>query len=227
VATQTQPENDDNKSQGLYLQLLQDVLTGRFPPGARLSEASLGRTHRVSRTPIREAIARLEHDGLLEREGGIVRVRQRDSEQIIDIYRVRVVLEVEIARDAAERHREFDLRRLRAACEAEKEVPDGDWAAVQAANREFHEALAAASHNEVLEELQSRLTLQIGALQGTTLAHPGRLKQARSEHAQIVKAVAARDADTAGTIAQRHMTKSQDLRLGMYLKADRVGKGAG
>ncbi|MFF0149515.1 regulatory GntR family protein [Amycolatopsis sulphurea] len=107
------------KGFALYIQLRDDVVNGKFPPGTRLSESSLGREYGVSRTPIREAIARLEHDGLLLQQGAYAGVRSRSAEEIIDIYRIRVILEKAIVRDAASRRREVDLIQLRRAFDAE------------------------------------------------------------------------------------------------------------
>ena len=78
------------KSVALYEQLRAAVSGGELLPGSPLSEIDLCRQHDVSRTPIREALARLEQDGLVERRGTALFVRDRSADEIIDIYRVRV-----------------------------------------------------------------------------------------------------------------------------------------
>ncbi|BBG03850.1 MULTISPECIES: GntR family transcriptional regulator [Pseudonocardia] len=206
---------ESGKGFALYIQLRDDVVNGRYPPGTRLSESSLGREYGVSRTPIREAIARLEHDGLLLRQGAYASVRTRSAEEVIDIYRIRVILEKAIAHDAALRRRETDLIQLHRAFDAEADVDRSDAEAVAAANREFHSALALAAHNEPLLELQYRLTLQISIISGTTLSQAGRWEQARSEHAGIIAAVEAQDPDSAGAAAEMHMTSARAIRLRM------------
>lgn len=202
-----------NKSEVLYEKLRFDLMQGAVNPGDRISEAELSRQYGVSRSPIREAIVRLEADGLLVRSGMVIHVHERTDGEIIDIYRVRIELEASIAADAALRRDDFDLMNLRAAIDAEEKIDSADDAAVVTANRRIHDALASASHNATLTELQQRLTAQIAMLPATTLKVPGRWERAHREHSEIVKAVEARDAEAARASADRHMTEAKDLRL--------------
>lgn len=203
----------ESKSGALYAQLLSDLTAGEFEPGARISEAELSRVYGVSRSPIREAVVRLEAEGLLSRSGMVISVRARSEAEIIDIYRVRVHLEAEIAADAARRRDELDIVRLRAAVEAEAAIDSTDPTAVVDANRRFHAALAGASRNLTLVELQGRLTAQIATLPATTLLAPGRWARAHAEHDEIAEAVAAQDAETASRVACTHMQEAKDLRV--------------
>jgi DNA-binding GntR family transcriptional regulator len=204
------------KATQLYERLRNDLITGRLSPGQRLSEASLGREYGVSRSPIREATARLEHDGLIERQGLVVRVRHRTVNEIVDIYRVRVFLESAIAADAAARRYDVDLLRLDRAFHAEEEIDQTDRVAVVEANRAFHDALAAAAHNVTLQDLQQRLTAQIATLPATTLSHAGRWEQAHEEHKQVLEAVRARDVEAARSVAEQHMSRARDLRVALF-----------
>lgn len=199
-----------------YEQLKADVLAGRLAPGQRLSEASLSREYGMSRSPIREATIRLEHDGLIERQGMIVRVRERTFDEIIDIYRVRVHLEGAIAADAATRSQELDLVRLQSAVDAESRVRTADPQEVVGANRAFHDALAAAAHNVTLADLQQRLTEQVATMPSTTLNSPGRWGEAHEEHEQICQAVRDRDQSAARSLAEQHMGRARDIRLALY-----------
>lgn len=203
----------ESKSGVLYAQLRRDLTAGEFAPGARISEAELSRVYGVSRSPIREAVVRLEAEGLLSRSGMVISVRARSEREIIDIYRVRVHLEAEIAADAARRREELDVVRLRAAVDAEAAIDSTDPTAVVEANRRFHAALAEASHNLTLVELQGRLTAQIATLPATTLRAPGRWERAHAEHGEIAEAVALQDAETAARIARAHMQEAKDLRV--------------
>ncbi|MET7842791.1 GntR family transcriptional regulator [Streptomyces sp. NPDC005356] len=209
-------ELPDGKAALLYERLKSDVVSGQLAPGQRLSEASLSREYGISRSPVREATIRLEHDGLIERQGMILRVRRRSAEEIIDIYRARVYLESAIAADAAARRTDRDARRLQAAVQAESQVDIEDPAAVVAANRVFHDALAVAAHNDTLKSLQDRLTGQIAAMPATTLSHPGRWEQAHGEHQRIVRAVEERDSASARAIAEEHMSRARDIRLHLF-----------
>lgn len=204
---------DGTKSRQVYKLLMDRVLSGDFASGDRLSEARLARDFGVSRSPVRTAISRLEHDGLLQRQGMVVTVRTRDIDEIIDIYRVRVKLEGMIARDAASNRQETDLLRLEAAFEAEGKVDSSDAMALVVANRKFHEALAAAARSVTLQSLQERLMAQIATQQRTTLMSPGRAKEAHREHRDILEVVRARDSEAAQRLAEAHLQRALDIRL--------------
>lgn len=209
--------NGQEPSRGyqLYIQLRNDIVAGEFAPGERLSESSLSRRYGISRTPIREAMARLEHDGLIERYGLIARLKERSSEEIIDMYNIRVRLEHDIAAAAATRRREFDIIRIESAIEEEKRVGKDDIAAAVAINGMIHSAIAAASHNLPLIDLQNRLTLQISAIPGSTLSAAGRWERAHEQHRAILDAIRESDARIAGEVAALHMQEACEIRLAM------------
>src|SRR6267378_901054 len=97
----------------VYASLKRDILQGVLPPGSPLREEELGRSHQVSRTPVREALSRLETEGLASRHSrtGLV-VSAPTLDEIVDLYVLREVLEGLAARLAAERRTELDLARL-------------------------------------------------------------------------------------------------------------------
>lgn len=204
------------KAEQLYERIKADLVAGRLTPGQRLSEASLSRQYGVSRSPIREATIRLETEGLMERRGMVVRVRERSPEEIVDIYRARVFLEGALAADAATRHRDLDLLRLEQAVIAEAGIDPADSAATVRANRAVHDALAAAAHNATLADLQQRLTAQVTHLPATTLSFPGRWAHAHDEHRRLLAAIRDRDAETAQRIAEGHLARARDLRLRLF-----------
>ena len=206
----------DGIAAGFYELIRADVVAGRIAPGERLSEASLSRKYGVSRSPVREAVASLERDGLVERSGLVIRVRERTEQEILDIYQVRIHLEGAIANDAAQRRQPMDLRRLDAALEKAEHADIADPGALMSANRVFHGAMSAAAHNATLAELQERLTAQITIIPATTLSTPGRWEEACREHELIVRAVEARDSEAARAIAEKHMGRARDIRIELY-----------
>jgi DNA-binding GntR family transcriptional regulator len=198
----------------LYERLRTALAEEEFKPGARISEVDLCSRFDVSRTPIREALARLEQDGLIERRGSALFVRDRTADETIDIYRVRVYLEGAIAFDAAHRRSETDLLRLEsAAAQGEALTGTEDPAVLQAANTTFHRALAAASHNQTLQDLQNRLTAQVAKLPSTTLSFPGRWQASVREHRELVAAIRSQDAERARTIGTDHMNAAAQIRI--------------
>lgn len=197
-----------------YQMLKAAILDGTLEPGAPLVELQLAEWCGVSRTPIREALTRLEHDGLVERnERGTV-VRQRSPEEILDIYEIRVVLEAMAARLAAERHTRMDQIRLSKTLERWQETTEetapGELMNI---NQELHRATWLASHNQALIDLLERLSLHLGRYPVTTLTAPGRLKAALSEHQELIDAIFARDQDTAADVATKHFTAALRIRL--------------
>ena len=204
---------DGSKSVALYERLRRAVTGGELPPGSQLSEGELCRRYEISRTPIREALVRLEQDGLVERRGSALFVRDRSADEIIDIYRVRIYLEGEIAFDAAHRRTETDLMRLDAALgEATELTGQEDPMLLQASNLKFHRVLAIASHNRALQDLQNRLTAQVSKLPSTTLAYPGRWNASIDEHMQLVEAIRLQDGEMARSIGSKHLQSAAKIR---------------
>lgn len=201
-----------------YDRLLDLIVGTSLEPGAALTETALAEKLHVSRTPIREALKLLEQDGLVERSGRSVRIKERSPEEILEIYEVRVTLEVAAARRAANRRTDLDLSRLEAIHEEMLRLPTDDLTAQVAWNNRFHEALWRASHNATLEGVITRLIGTLRRYPQTTLGFPGRWKQILTEHEQLVSAIRAQDAEQAATLAAEHMTAARDTRLRMYAR---------
>jgi DNA-binding GntR family transcriptional regulator len=198
---------------GVYEWLYHDIVAGDMAPGTALVELHLAQRYGVSRTPVREALRRLEHDGLVERHNRGLRVRTSSPEQVLEIYEVRVALEGIAARSAAENRSTYDLARLRATTEDMRALDGTDPPAMAAANLRFHEAMWAAGRNATLVELLERLQAHVARYPETTLSHPGRWQAAIAEHDAIVDAIAERDQPRAKHLAEAHMTAARDIRL--------------
>jgi DNA-binding GntR family transcriptional regulator len=196
-----------------YETLKQEILTGALQPGEKLVETTLAERLQVSRTPIREALNRLEQDGLTERGSRGYFVRQRSSEEILDIYETRCVLEAMAGRVAAERRTDHDLRQLTWINDRASTVDTNDHDAMAEYNREFHRAVWRAAHHESLLDLLQRLDLHVGRYSATTLAYKGRWKEALKEHGELLKAIADRKAVEAENVARRHFMRARDIRL--------------
>lgn len=200
-----------------YERLKQAILKGEFAPGQQLVEVTLAKLCGVSRTPVREALQRLEQDGLVYRDShGGVSVRERSPEEILDLYETRIVLEVAAARVAAERRTEHDVRVLQWSAERGKEVPAGDANGMVDANQQFHSAVWHATHNESLTDLLERLNLHLARYPGTTLVSPGRWERAVAEHEEMTDAIARRDGAAAEDVARRHFTEAREIRLALF-----------
>jgi len=199
------------------------VLQGDFKPGEPLREVQLAQWCGVSRTPVREALRRLEQDGLVRWEGSSLTVRRRSPEEILDIYTTRIVLEATVASVAAERRTEHDLLQLRWALDRGAAIAATDEpSALVEVNAAFNRRVWEASHNESLIDLLERLNLHLGRYPETTLVAPGRWPQSRQNHEELVAAIEARDADRAAEIARRHFTQAREIRLALFAVEDSV-----
>jgi DNA-binding GntR family transcriptional regulator len=117
----------------------------------------------MSRTPVREALGRLEQDGLITRTGRGVAVTARTPEEILDIYETRIALEATAARMAAVRHSVLDRGRLERLTVASEQVDRSDPQAMADANREFHRAVWQATYNRSSSTCSSACTCTCSA----------------------------------------------------------------
>ncbi|MGW3608113.1 GntR family transcriptional regulator [Micromonospora sp. NPDC005161] len=209
----------------VYVTLRDDIISGELEAGAPLVVTTVATRMGVSRTPVREALRLLTRDGLVESSERQLRVAGRSAQALFDIYEVRIPLEAAAARGAAERHTSFDRMQLIRLHEILREVPPDDVAALNAANRKFHEAIWAATHNSALIDFLKRLDLYLRRYPATALHHAGRYQDSRDEHEALLEAILARDVEVAGERANVHFTAARDVRLRFYDSADPVFRG--
>jgi DNA-binding GntR family transcriptional regulator len=199
----------------VYDKLKAAILSGELVSGAPLVELQLAEAYGVSRTPIREALHRLQQDGMVERGDRGLRVAERSAEQIMEIYEARIALEEAACGAAARRRSDVDLARLEGLlAHHPADADDGEAKAVW--NRQFHEAVWTASHNRMLVEMLTRLFTHLRRYPSTTLTFPGRWDESIAEHRSLVAAIEQGDEDTARRIGREHMTRARDVRLRMW-----------
>lgn len=206
-----------------YERLKQAIVDGELKPGDPLVETTLAAWCEVSRTPVREALRRLEQDGLVDRTDRGLVVRERSPEEILDIYVTRIALEATAAKVAADRRTEHDLRLLHRLVERCAQLPAGETDAMVEANNQFHQAVWRASHNKSLIDLLERLGMHLARYPGTTLAAPGRWDAARRQHERIAAAIDRRDAESAYELTMEHFSEARDIRLDLF--ADEASAG--
>ncbi len=181
------------------------ILDGKLRPGERLVEDKLSAELGVSRVPVREALRELSAEGLvrIERHRG-ASVAEVSPEMVTELVEVRALLEGLNARLAAQRHDPQIVRQLGEMLQRGN-VAAASGAATQLArlNAEFHERLAEASRNSVLSDMMRSLrerTSLAFAINGKS-----RAREDWQEHAGILAAVIAGDADLAALLATRHV----------------------
>jgi DNA-binding GntR family transcriptional regulator len=210
-----------NAAEAVYMTLREAILHGVLPAGQPLGEIQLSAMFGRSRTPIREAILKLESEGLAERSSrrGLV-VAQITREEVLEVYTVREMLDGFSARLAAQGILPAELDRLRWLNDSLREAAAaGDAKAMIELNIEFHEAICAASRNSLLHEFVRRIHEWVRRFPDTTMSLQGRGLEAVGEHEALIDALSARDPDKAERIARAHMHRAQQLRIKMIQNA--------
>jgi DNA-binding GntR family transcriptional regulator len=166
----------------------------------------------VSRTPVRDAIRRLETEGMIEHEPryGLV-VARLDRQAVQELYVMREVLEGTAARLCARHASDFELEHLGDLIAREREL-QGDVDALPRHNHRLHQAIHRGAHNRYLEKNLSTVS-DLGFLGTPLMTLPHRARIALSEHAKIVAAIRRRDADAAEEAARAHVRSAQRERL--------------
>ncbi|MGC1506620.1 MAG: GntR family transcriptional regulator [Sulfitobacter sp.] len=195
-----------------YSLILDAIDGGTYRPGDRLVESELAERFKVSRTPIREALQRLETQSLLAREGRSLIVASLDHNQTAELYAVRGELEGLAARLAARHATSEEVRVLREMVEADNALIDQPEA-LSRSNRRFHKQVHLASHNRYLVQQLDLVYRSMALMATTSLAAEGRGEIAQAEHARIVSMIEARDEEGASEALRAHISVAFVTRL--------------
>jgi DNA-binding GntR family transcriptional regulator len=222
MAQQLAPLTDKPESltQLVYQALRDALISKRLPPGERVSEASLARQLRVSKTPVREALLRLQAIGLVEADGGRGgRIVRPSAELIRHIYEARGALESLAARLAAERAtpaQRSQLVELAAASLAAAQ--DQDLDGFRRHDEAFHDVLAAASANSYLARLIDNAYTLTAATRQRDVPRAGYSSDCAAGHIRIAEAVAGANAAAATAEAAAHVEMVGRLVLQAFLE---------
>ncbi|MEM6306410.1 MAG: GntR family transcriptional regulator [Pseudomonadota bacterium] len=196
-----------------YDQIFQAIENGDLRPGDRLLETELATRFGVSRTPVREAIRRLESDGIIEhkpRVGAVVRML--GQQEVVELYEMRIVLETTAARMAAKHAAPAEVRTL-TALNNDMATHAADAVHVARLNRQFHRCILQAAHNQFLTHSYHALSHALILLGKTTLETETRVGTVVDQHSAIVTALELGDGDGAVVAMRTHMETSLDHRL--------------
>lgn len=194
-----------------HARIIQMILSQELPPGAALQEEKLARWLDMSRTPVREAMKRVEAEGLAVRQGRFLRVRQLIRDEVLEIFAMREELEGFAARQAVSlpaatlEAMETRVRALMASGagegESQREIDD-----------DFHGMIAAAAQNRTLQRMVAELRLRTCMFDVHQV--PERFLQGCDEHLLILAALKAGDADEAGRRMVGHVRNARDSIVG-------------
>jgi DNA-binding GntR family transcriptional regulator len=203
-----------SRAEELYDVLRALILDGSLQAGERLVEGAMAAAASVSRTPVREALHKLEVDGLVQSSSRGAVVAEFTLAELSDLCSVRETLEAMATGLAATARTELELITLNGIHAQYREATErGDVGRMVDLNHAFHETIWQGSRNRYLAERLRVLRSQIERLQETTLAAAGRRREALAEHQQMVDAIARRDAPTAEQVARQHFRHAMALRL--------------
>ena len=195
-----------------YVLILEAIDVGIYKPGSRLVESELAERFGVSRTPIREALQRLETQSLLARDGRSLIVASLDHNQMAELYVVRTELEGLAARLAAQHASEEEIDVLQQMVGADR-TRTHDASALSRSNKRFHKQLHLASHNRFLVQQLDLVHRSMALLATTSLAVEGRGPVALDEHQAIVTAISERNGAAAYQAVRQHLSQAFITRL--------------
>jgi DNA-binding GntR family transcriptional regulator len=197
----------------VYRSLRAAIITGKLRPGERIVEADLGRQFGVSKSPGREALKTLQHEGLVDaipRRGYVV--TPITVKQVQDVMHLRLVLEREVAAEAARRATPAQIEELRRLV-GTPYLPGRSetYARFLGQNKVFHMALARITGNARLLEVLGRLLDDLERLFHLGLDVSDRSQLLIGEHEELVDAIAARDAERAVRVTEAQIERARQM----------------
>lgn len=205
----------------VFESLREAIIQGRLKPGERLMEIQLAEEMGVSRTPVREAIRKLELEGfvvMIPRKGAYVAgISVKD---IVDVFEVRAALEALAAGLAAERITADEIEDLERSLVKITEIKSGDINTLVENDKIFHDIIYRSSRNQRLQQIVTLLSEQIQRFRTTSLAQPGRTKGAIEEHRQMVEAISERNVELAMGLAREHIENAEQILLSALQEAE-------
>lgn len=208
-----------SRAEDAYQKLQQAIQAGTLKPGTRLRENELAEWLNISRTPVREALNRLQTEGLVVQEPrrGMI-IAELDHNMVAELYIMREVLEGTAARLAGRHASDVEISMLREIADRDKTLAD-DPVRLAKNNRLFHETLYRAAHNRYLVKTLSMLHESMALLGRTTLGLPGRSMEAFEEHDAIVSAIENHDPAGAEEACRSHIRKAYRARMRVMFEA--------
>lgn len=204
-------ERPENLAERIYIQLKQEIFEFHLLPGDRFSESDVAERMAASRTPVREALYRLQRDGYVDvhfRSGW--QVKPFDFRTFEELYDLRVVLECAAVRRLCEREREpsqlEDLKRIWLVPEAER-LTDGQT--VSALDERFHTMLVEACGNREMALIHAQVSERIRIIRRLDFTKDARVSATYSEHGQILRAILQRRSEEALLLLKSHIEASK------------------
>lgn len=202
--------NSRSLEEMVYSHLEEEILTGKLVSGEALGEIALAKRLGVSRTPVRGALHRLAEDGLVEinpnRGAMVVGI---NTDDLIDIYNIRMRLEGLASSLAAKRIAEDELKELSDSVElSEFYIKKRDTEHLKELDTAFHSIIYKASGSRMLAKTLSELHKKIKSYRKLSLSVPGRLEMSVTEHREILAAIKEKNAEKADKLTSLHIERA-------------------
>ena len=199
------------------------IKKGILEPGERLMEVQVADELGISRTPVREAIRKLEQEGyviMMPRRGTYV--ADISESDVKEIFEIRSALEALATGLAARRIEQDELEMLQGyLLEIENYIHEKDIEKIVETDIKFHGLLYQVSRNERLVAIISNLKEQLARFRTLSMSYPGRLQETLEEHSEMVEAIANGDVSAARDAAERHMERAEETLLKALRKRQR------
>ncbi|MBG0843321.1 GntR family transcriptional regulator [Ectopseudomonas toyotomiensis] len=206
-------ERPENLAERIYLQLKDDIFEFRLLPGDRFSEGEIAERMAASRTPVRQALYRLEREGYLEvyfRSGW--QVKPFDFAHFEELYEVRIVLELEAVKRLCERPNDElpdALEQLRRTWMVQPEQRLQDGREVSRLDERFHCQLVEAAGNREMARLHAEISEKIRIIRRLDFTQGPRVELTYEEHARILGAILSRRCEEAQLLLKTHIEVSK------------------
>lgn len=207
--------NRDKKEigkQNIYATLREMILTFELYPGSRVTETELAAYFEVSRTPIREALLKLENEGHLAiraKQGCFI--RQIDIAELSQYYRVRTALEIAAVEDACTHMPTTEVERLLALWDPAGKPTLISANVMEELDESFHIALALGGKNEVLVKYLQDINDHIRIIRRVDFDNIDRINRTYEEHHKILQAILHREVTVAKNLIKRHIQRSEEF----------------
>jgi len=213
-----------NSRESTYNAILENIMQGKLKPGEVVTEISLSEQLGISRTPVREALKQLEIEGLIETEGRIKRVYYLSLQDIEEIFDLKIAIEADIARKAAQSTDNslkeklgdtiIEMNRLRELLSKEQEASCvlKKWLAL---DKEFHSILFQLAGNQRARQFIKRLNIQWHRIKFGIMAIEGRIERAIIEHKAIGEAIISCDGPEAEAQMDMHLTRLKEFLINL------------
>jgi DNA-binding GntR family transcriptional regulator len=194
-----------NKQEKVYFEIKSRILNGELKNNSRVTERELAESLNVTRIPVREALARLEKDGLIKKIPSVGYIVENYSpEEFSEALLLRFMIECQAVKKAASVAADEDIFKLSVICERQRDAgAAGNIDKLNELDREFHEALVAASHSKILINSYSLISIPVFMPRTTAMPEKDLLNTIK-DHENILVAIKRKDSEAAFDFAYKH-----------------------